>query len=153
VPTNPFSATSLWRLSMRWSAAGHPRPAKVVKAVNFYLHRTLLATECEVGARVRLEHHGFGIVIHPNVTIGDDVVLWHNVTIAADTLSFTPHKVRVGDGVMLGTGATVVARPDRDLVIGAGARIGAGAVVTGDVEPGATYVGVPARRVQRRPDR
>ena len=128
-------------------AAGHPRAAKAVKALNFYLHRALLPTQSEVGANLWLPHYGFGVVVHPNVVLGDDVTLWHNVTIAADTLTYTEHRIRIGDGVVVGTGATIVARADRGLEIGAGARIGAGAVVTGDVEPGATYVGVPARRV------
>lgn len=53
----------------------------------------------------------------------------------------------IGDDVIIGTGAIVIARPNTGLSIGDGARVGAGAVVTKDVAPGQTVVGVPARPV------
>ncbi|WP_269431621.1 hypothetical protein [Chthonomonas calidirosea] len=51
----------------------------------------------------------------------------------------------MGDDVMIGAGAKIIAKPDRGLRIGNGAQIGANAVVTRDVADDETVVGVPAR--------
>ena len=53
----------------------------------------------------------------------------------------------VGDDVEIGAGAVLVCKRGHSLHIGDGARVGAGAVVTSDVPPGVTVVGVPARPV------
>ena len=90
-----------------------------------------------------LDHYGLGVVIHPNVTIGDRVRIYHGVTLAAETWVGSEHRIVVGDDVMIGAGAMVVARTNTSLHIGNGARIEAGAVVTKDVPP---VVGSPAAR-------
>jgi len=135
----------LWAMS-RWLYRRRAvTAAKLVKAVNFYLHHTLLPFQAEVGSGVSVEHHGLGVVMHPNVTIGDRVKIWHQVTLAAETQPGSPHRIRIEDDVVLGTGASVIGRGDEDLVIGRGATVGAGAVVTRSVPAGAVVVGVPAR--------
>lgn len=144
------TAEWLWLTSCKLYQAGHPRAARSVKAANFYLHHGLLPVEAVVHESIRLGHHGLGVVIHPNTTIGSGVHIWHSVTIAAETKPGSPWHVHVGDRVTIGAGAIIVARGDRDLVIGADAVIGAGAVVTSDVPPAAVMVGSPARPL---PDR
>jgi serine O-acetyltransferase len=145
-----ISATRLWY----WSSQLHHRRGwvvlpKLIKAVNFVLFKSLPAYQAELGQGVVLEHHGMGVVIHPNVVLGDRVKIWHGVTVAAETPPGSPVRVRIGDDVVLGAGCCVVGRHGRDLVIGDGATVGAGAVVTGDVAAGAVVVGVPARAVRR----
>lgn len=142
-------AMMIWNLSRRLHARGWSRAARVLKTVNFYLHHTLLPFQAEIGTDLRLEHHGMGVVMHPNTTIGDRVQIWHGVTFAARTAPGSPHRIRVGDNVVIGAGAHIQAKGDQSLVIGSGARIGAGAVVTGDVAPGALVVGIPARELNR----
>jgi serine acetyltransferase len=105
----------------------------------------------EIPLRLRVGHgfrlsHGYGVVIHPTARLGTNVVVKHGVTIGhrgeEDREGPTP---TIGDNVVFGPHSQVLG----DVAVGAGARIGAGAVVLVDVPPGATAVGVPARIVSR----
>jgi serine O-acetyltransferase len=91
-----------------------------------------------IGTPVFLDH-ATGIVVGAFVTIGDEVTIMQNVTIGRKVE--IPHRApRIGRGVLLSTGATVLG----DVGIGAFAKIGAGSVVTSDVPAGCTAIGVPA---------
>jgi sugar O-acyltransferase (sialic acid O-acetyltransferase NeuD family) len=96
----------------------------------------VVAAGARLTTNIRIGHH---VDIHVNATIGHDCLL-------EDFVSVYPGAniggdVRLGREVTIGSGAIVLPR----LFVGAGAMIGAGAVVTRDVEPGATVAGVPAR--------
>jgi serine O-acetyltransferase len=135
----------LWWWSTRLHAAGVPVLPRVLKTLIFVLFHAVLPPEARIHPDLRLEHYALGIVVHPNTTIGRGVKIWHNVTLAAETTVGSPHRLTVEDGVMIGASAQVIARVNQPLVIGRGASIGAGAVVTRSVPAGAVVVGVPAR--------
>jgi serine O-acetyltransferase len=92
-----------------------------------------------IGTAVFLDH-ATGIIVGAFVVIGDDTTIMQNVTVGrkAESPNLAP---RIGRGVLLSTGATILG----DVSIGDFARIGAGSVVTSDVPSGCTAVGVPAR--------
>src|SRR5262249_3022214 len=103
-----------------------------------------------VGRRVRIQSHSF---LCSGVRIEDDVFVGHNVTFINDrhpsaegarTGAWTLEPTVVKRGASIGSGAVILC----GLTIGEAARIGAGAVVTGDVPDGALAVGVPARVVE-----
>lgn len=142
----------LWRLSnqlYRWRLCPL---AKLVKIANYVMHRALLPPEVEVGTGLTLEHYALGVVVHPKVSIGDDVRIYHHVTIAGELPLDSDKRVRIGNRVTLGVNAVVLPRPYQGLTIGDDAMIGAGAVVTKDVPPGAVVVGVPGKIVNRQPN-
>lgn len=102
-----------------------------------------------------------GSIITSNIRIGQGLHLNLNSYIAhdcviGDWVTFGPNvacngNVVIEDHVYLGTGALIrQGTPDKPLVIGAGAVIGMGAVVTKDVAPGVTVVGNPARPLEQR---
>jgi len=91
------------------------------------------------GRRLVLPHGGRGVVIHPDVELGDDVCLMHQVTIgAAYPRSGVP---RIGNGVFVGVKASILG----DLQVGDGALVAAHALVVRDVPAGMVAMGVPAR--------
>lgn len=91
--------------------------------------------------------HPYGIVIHPQAVIGHRVTVMQQVMIGGRDRDENIAPV-IGDDVSIGAGARVLG----DVRIGNGATIGANAVVTRDIPPGATVVGadriVPSQRAQ-----
>ena len=94
----------------------------------------------QIGRRFFIDH-GMGVVIGETSVIGDDVTLYHQVTLGGITWSPGKRHPTLGDGVVIGAGAQVLG----PITVGRDARIGANAVVLKDVPPGATMVGIPAR--------
>ena len=86
-----------------------------------------------------------GIEIHPGATIGDDVTIYHGVTLGGTSWNKGKRHPTLEDGVVIGAGAKVLG----PITIAAGARVGSNAVVTKAVPAGATAVGNPARVVDR----
>ena len=96
-----------------------------------------------VGPGLNLPHAGRHVVLHPECSFGRDVTLFHQVTVGGRNGS---HPPAIGDGVLLGVGAKVLGA----VTVGAGAAVGAGAVVVDSVPDGETWVGVPAQPVRTR---
>lgn len=92
-----------------------------------------------IGRRFFIDH-GMGVVIGETSEVGDDVMLYHGVTLGGRSLSHGKRHPTVENGVTIGTGARIIG-PVR---IGEGAQIGANAVVVKDVPAHHVAVGVPA---------
>ncbi|NLK94437.1 MAG: serine O-acetyltransferase [Clostridiales bacterium] len=89
--------------------------------------------------------HGMGVVIGETAEIGDDVMLYHGVTLGGTGKDKGKRHPTVGDNVVIGSGAKILG----PIKIGRNAKIGANAVVLRDVPEGATAVGSPARNIVR----
>jgi serine O-acetyltransferase len=98
-----------------------------------------------IGRRLFIDH-GTGVVIGETAVIGDDVTLYHGVTLGGTSLHKGKRHPTLEDGVIVGSGAQVLG----PITVGREARIGANAVVLTDVPPSVTMVGIPARAVMRR---
>ena len=140
-----MSPERLWLLSISLKRRGHRRLAKFVRNVNSALYHNSLPPGASVSADIELGHHGLGTVIHPNVVIGRRVKIWQNVTIATRAGAKSPYRVIIEDDVKIGANSVVISPHRRDLRIGRGARIGAGAVVSRDVPAGSTVVSAPVQ--------
>ena len=108
------------------------------------LSRFLTGIEIHPGAhlgRRLVIDHGIGVVIGETARIGDDCIIFHGVTLGG--MKFDPVKRHptVGNRVLIGAGAKILG----PITLGDGCRIGANAVITKDVPPGATAVGNPMR--------
>ena len=98
----------------------------------------------EIGQRLFIDH-GMGVVIGETAVIGDDVTLYHGVTLGGVTWAPGKRHPTLEDDVVVGAGAQVLG----PITVGKGARVGANAVVLKDVPDGATMVGVAARPAAR----
>ncbi len=94
---------------------------------------------CRLGVGLLLPHPN-GIVIHPDVEVGPNCLIFQQVTLGAGGGEGFPI---IGGHVDIGAGAKVLGA----VRVGDHARIGANAVVLSDVAPGATVVGIPARPI------
>lgn len=88
--------------------------------------------------------HGTGIVIGETAIVGDNVMIFHGVTLGTTGKEKGKRHPTVGNNVLIGANATVLG----NLNIGDNAKIGAGAVVVHDVEANTTVTGVPAKVVR-----
>ncbi len=116
--------------------------ARLVSQVARFFTGVEIHPGAELGRRVFVDH-GMGVVIGETAEVGDDVAMYHGVTLGGDDPQPVKRHPTVGDGVTLGAQSTLVG----DIIIGDGATVGAGAVVVEDVPPGATVVGNPAKIV------
>ena len=94
----------------------------------------------QLGRRLFIDH-GMGVVIGETAVVGDDVLLFHGVTLGGRSMSRGKRHPTLGDNVTVGAGAKVLGPVE----IGSGAQIGANAVVITDVPADYIAVGIPAK--------
>lgn len=116
--------------------------------------RFLTGIEIHPGARVGqgfFIDHGMGVVIGETAEIGNNVTLYHDVTLGGTTVFDTKGKITtkrhptIGNNVIIGSGAQVLG----PIHIGNNVKIGSNAVVVKDVEANTTVVGVPAHKAEK----
>ena len=99
--------------------------------------------EATIGKRLFIDH-GTGVVIGQTAVIGDDVTIYHGVTLGGVGRASDKCDKRhptLEDGAMIGSGAQVLG----NITIGKNARVGSNSVVTNDVPDECTAIGIPAR--------
>jgi serine O-acetyltransferase len=128
----------LWRRGFRFAAR-----------FGSQLTRWLTGVEIHPGARIGRRlfiDHGMGVVIGETAEIGDDVLIYHGVTLGGRQREGGKRHPTLGDRVAVGAGAKLLG----PIVIGDDCVIGANAVVTRDAAASSVLVGVPARARARR---
>lgn len=136
-PHAQWGAERLYYLSHCLWKRGHRRLSLIAKYFNLLVFRVYIDSPARIGQRLDLPHGGFGIVIGPEVEIGDDAIIFHNVTIG----HAQPGPIVIGDRVYIGTSAIILG----PLRIGHDVTIGANATVTEDIPDGATVVAQKSR--------
>lgn len=113
-----------------------------------YLTRIITGIEihpaAKIGRRLFIDH-GDGVVIGETTVIGNDVLIYQQVTLGGTGKESGKRHPTLGNKVIVGAGAKVLG----NITIGDNVRIGAGSVVIEDVPPHSTVVGVPGRIVHR----
>ena len=101
----------------------------------------------KIGRRFVIDH-GVGVVIGETAVIGDDVLMYHQVTLGSNTFTRAKRHPTIGDRVVIGAGAKVIG----NIEVGDDAKIGSNAMVTKPVPAGAVVIGtnrqVPPRELE-----
>jgi serine O-acetyltransferase len=139
----------LWhRLSHGLWRRGLWLPARMSAHLGRFLTGIEIHPAARIGRRLIIDH-GMGVVIGETAEVGDDVYLYHGVTLGGTSSERGKRHPTLGNNVIVGAGAKILGA----ILIGDGARVGANAVVVQPVAAGVTVVGIPARPVERDPMR
>ena len=101
--------------------------------------------KAQIGNRFFIDH-GEGVVIGETTIIGDDVLIYQQVTLGGTGNEHGKRHPTIGNGVIVGAGAKILG----NITIGDNTRIGAGSVVVDNVPEHCTVVGIPGRIVQQK---
>lgn len=128
-------AHKLWNMKLYFLA-------RFVSHISRFLTGIEIHPGAKIGRRFFIDH-GMGVVIGETAEIGDDVTIYHGVTLGGVSLNKGKRHPTIGNGVVIGSGAKVLG-PFR---VGDGAKIGSNSVVIKEVPDKATVVGIPGRVV------
>ncbi|MGI8743297.1 MAG: serine O-acetyltransferase [Bryobacteraceae bacterium] len=140
-------AILLHRLAHKFYQRHLNLPARLISQ----LGRALTGIEIHPGARIGRRFfidHGMGVVIGETSEIGDDVLLYQNVTLGGTGKERGKRHPTIGNNVVIGTGAKILG----DIRIGNYVKVGAGSVVIRSVPDHSTVIGIPGRVVRARND-
>ena len=113
-----------------------------------HIGRFLTGIEIHPGAKIGRSFfidHGMGVVIGETAEVGDNVTIYHGVTLGGTTWQKGKRHPTIGSNVVIGTGAKVLG----PVHIGDNTRIGANSVVLNDIPPNSIVVGIPGKIVFR----
>ncbi|MCH9740575.1 MAG: serine O-acetyltransferase [Epsilonproteobacteria bacterium] len=147
-----FNYPGLWALFFyRFANAFYKKGLRFlprfISAVGQFLTTVDIHPAATIGCRVFIDH-GVGVVIGETAIIGDDVVIYQQVTLGGVSLSHGKRHPTVENNVVVGAGAKVLG----NITLGEGSKIGANSVVVKDVPSHSTAVGIPARIISCKTD-
>ena len=123
--------------------------ARMISQFSRFLTGIEIHPKAKIGKNLFIDH-GMGVVIGETSEIGNDVTIYHMVTLGGISPSINSNEQRhvkrhpsLKDNVVVGSGAQVLG----PIIVGKNAKIGANAVVTKDVHENAVMVGIPAKNV------
>jgi len=135
-----FHRISNWLWRSDWKFTG-----RFLSSIGRFITGIEIHPGATIGHRLFIDH-GMGVVIGETAKIGDDVTIYHDVTLGGTSVSKGLRHPQIGNNVIIGAGAQLLG----PIHVGNYARIGSNAVVVKDVAADATMVGIPARPVKEK---
>ena len=138
------------QISNFFNKAGFDLIARIISQTIRFFTGIEIHPGAKIGKNLFIDH-GMGVVVGETSEIGDNVTIYHNVTLGGSSPSIDSERQRhekrhptIGHDVVIGSGAQIIG----PIKVGNNARIAANAVVVKDVPENATMVGIPARAVK-----
>ena len=116
--------------------------ARLISQISRFFTEIEIHPGAKIGRGLVIDH-GMGVVIGETAEIGDNVLLYHGVTLGGTGKDKGKRHPTVGNNVVIGAGAKVLG----PIYIGSNSKIGANSVVLNNVPEGATAVGIPAKNI------
>lgn len=138
-------AVLLHRVSHRLWLADWKLAARLLAAFTRWLTNVDIHPGATIGKRFFIDH-GAGVVIGETAEIGNDVTMYHGVTLGGTTWNKEKRHPTLGDNVLIGAGAKILGA----ITLGNNVRVGANSVVIKDVPPCCTVIGIPGRIIQQK---
>ncbi|MDY6820291.1 MAG: serine O-acetyltransferase [Deferribacterota bacterium] len=126
-------AHSLWNIHLKFLA-------RLLSHINRFLTGIEIHPAAKIGRRFFIDH-GMGVVIGETAEIGNDVLLYHGVTLGGVSLKKEKRHPTVSNNVVIGAGAKILG----PINIGENSKIGANTVVIKDIPDNSTVVGIPGK--------
>jgi serine O-acetyltransferase len=143
--TSPgLTAISIYRVAHRLWRWRRRILARMVSNYARFITGIEIHPGAKLGRRLVIDH-GMGVVIGETAEVGDDVLIFHSVTLGGKSFESGKRHPTIGNRVIIGAGAKLIG----PITVGDDAKIGANAVITKDVPTGGTAVGANARLVPR----
>ena len=143
-------AVFLHRVANFFHIAGFPLLARIISQTARFFTGIEIHPGAKIGKNLFIDH-GMGVVIGETSEIGNNVTIYHAVTLGGISPSIDSERQRhekrhptIGDNTVIGSGAQIIG----PVKVGNGSRIAANAVVVNNVPENATMVGVPAKAVK-----
>ncbi len=133
-----------YRIAHALHKTGLKSLARFVSGIGQALTFVDIHPAAQIGRRVFIDH-ATGVVIGETTEIGDDVMIYQQVTLGGVSLSKGKRHPTIGNNVIIGAGAKILG----NITIGDNSKIGANSVVISNVPPNSTAVGVPAHVANR----
>lgn len=124
-----------WRIHLKWLARMMSQLVRFLTGIEIH-------PGAQIGRRFFIDH-GMGVVIGETAVIGDDVTLYHGVTLGGTSWDKGKRHPTLENDVVIGAGAKVLG----PITVSQGARVGSNAVVVKNVPKNATVVGIPGHIV------
>ena len=143
-------AVFLHQIANFFHMAGFDLIARIISQTSRFFTGIEIHPGAKIGKNLFIDH-GMGVVSGETSEIGNDVTIYHAVTLGGISPSIDSERQRhekrhptIGNDVVIGSGAQIIG----PIKVGNGSRIAANAVVVNDVPEGATMVGVPAKVIK-----
>lgn len=138
-------AVLMFRMTHRLWLTDWKLSARLLAAFARWLTNVDIHPGATIGKRFFIDH-GACVVIGETAEIGNDVTLYHGVTLGGTTWHKTKRHPTLGNNVLVGAGAKILGA----ITLGDNVRVGANSVVTKDVPPCCTVIGIPGRIIQQK---
>ena len=144
-----FNYPGLWalffhRIAHAFYGLGLRFLPRFISAIGLFLTTIDIHPAATIGRRVFIDH-GVGVVIGETAVIGEDVIIYQQVTLGGVSTSKGKRHPTLGNNVVIGAGSKILG----NITIGENSKVGANSVVVKDVPPDCTAIGIPARVLRR----